>query len=128
VSRVYVGGGLDPVVDAGRLPQAQGRKTKKESPCPRRTGWCPTRLRKRELLEPEAALTEQEMASLAEVDELEDPGPGEPSREGLADDGERDSRDERELIAALACAGDTTFGPCMPGLSGLGARPRRRAA
>jgi hypothetical protein len=73
------------------------------------------RLRKRELLEPEATLTEQEMASLAEVDELEDPGLGEPSREGLADDGERGSRDERELIAALACAGDTTFGPCMPG-------------
>jgi len=68
-----------------------------------------------ELLEPEATLTEQEMASLAEVDELEDPGLGEPSREGLADDGERGSRDERELIAALACAGDTTFGPCMPG-------------
>jgi hypothetical protein len=76
----------------------------------------------------EATLTEQEMASLAEVDELEDPELGEPSREGLADDGERDSRDERELITALACAGDTTFGPCMPGLSGLGARPPRRRA
>lgn len=70
-----------------------------------------------ELLEPQATLTEQEMASLAEVDELEDPGLG-----------ERGLEDERELIAALACAGDTTFGPCMPGLSALGARPRRRAA
>jgi hypothetical protein len=60
------------------------------------------------------------MASLAEVDELEDPGLGEPSREGLADDGERGSRDERELIAALACAGDTTFGPCCRGFG-----PRR---
>jgi hypothetical protein len=64
---------------------------------------------------PEATLTEREMASLAGVDEPEDPGLGEPSREGLADDGERGPRDERELIAALACAGEATFGPCMPG-------------
>src|SRR5215472_16427410 len=30
-------------------------------------------------------------------------------------------------IAALACAGAMTFGPCMPGLSALGARPWRHA-
>jgi hypothetical protein len=51
-----------------------------------------------ELLEPEVTLTEQEMAYLAEVDELEDPGLGEPSREGLADDGEWGLEDERELL------------------------------
>jgi hypothetical protein len=51
-----------------------------------------------ELLEPEVTLTEQEMAYLAEVDELDDPGLAELSREGLADDGERGPGDERELM------------------------------
>jgi hypothetical protein len=40
----------------------------------------------------------------------------------------RTLRRVRGRIAALTCAGATTFGPCRPGLSALGACPWRHAA